>query len=381
MDSTKKPLTSVELAKQYGYIGCLIKRIGTTYNQDETSNNNPFPNNITDLIIEFVKDDLFKKIPLEKLTQPPLNFEIPAKGSVWTLACNPIKPEIAVGGENLVLYDIKNGPCKLSVDKPVGKSSIGKLAYSPRGKFLAAIFSPDIDSEQETITIYIWNLTTKQIAHWTDKLKANDMLFTDDETQLVISDRQNIVIWDMSANKLLEASLKSNKINLYLACKRSGIMFGYIGHSSIILWNLHNTSETELINLADQILSDPTIDPCIEGQTHIYNNNSKAACIQTSSQMTGAAYCPCIDKCFFTNLSEDHTQLHVNVLDLHTNSFKQLIRHEPSTLNLFSDNGSKLILLSITSEIIKGTYIDLVPNLNKFTIDQLRVMATKEDIQ
>ena len=102
-------------------------------------------------------------------------------------------------------------------------------------------------------------------------------------------------------------------------------MFGYIGHSSIILWNLHNTSETELINLADQILSDPTIDPCIEGQTHIYNNNSKAACIQTSSQMTGAAYCPCIDKCFFTNLSEDHTQLHVNVLDLHTNSFKQLI--------------------------------------------------------
>jgi hypothetical protein len=391
-DSTKKPLTSMELAKRYGYIGCLIKQIGTTYNEDGTSNNYQFPELVTDLIIEFVKDDLFKKIPLEKLTRPPLNFEIPVKGYLQVVAHNPIKPEIALAAQNLVLWNIENNSSyELPlIDKPSRRTVFDLLAYSPQGKLLVGELWTTSEKQNQ---IYIWNLTTKQITHSIKELLPDTILFTHDENQLVIDNYENIVIWDLTTNKLLKTSLSSRNgpghTRAHITRSLNGKIFAHTNEHGIVLWNLNDASEIKLIsgrsNGSISFGRDETQRLYACGHSIFIDTDNEVQPhpepIMTNGKIDKLIYCPRIGKYFFTTEASRHSEhFKLNLLDL--NSHKELISRDKYIRHIFSDDGSKLVLFdNIKYTIVEITYIDLVPDLNKFTIDQLRVMATKEDIQ
>jgi WD40 repeat protein len=384
-DSTTKPLTSMELAKQYGYIGCLIKQIGT-------SNNAQLPELVTDLIIKFVKDDLIKSIPQEKMGKLIFEqtFTIPIHDWIHSLDHHPMKSEVALGTKNrVVLWDIEKAR---SDELTINASSqspayMMHLKYSPHGKLLAGATKTDLS---------IWDLTTRTVTHSMPGI-VNDMLFTPDETQLVIGTDQRIIIWNLLFNTFKETSFEiklGDSQKLHITCSSDGTTFAHNNAHGIIVWDFHHASIIKQIDydkpqgsiafghdktqrayaLRNKILMD----------TDEVQNNASAP----NRKIGMLIYCSLINKYFLINqnfLTVKITSLYygppieefdLQTFDPHDNSFNLLKKFYNLNQYTFNNNGTKLAILYqpvkekiITTQI---THVDLFPD---FTIEQLRAMV------
>ena len=377
-DSTKKPLTSMELAKQYGYIGSVIKRIGTAYNEDGTSNNNPLPDHVTNLIIEFVKRSL--------ACTTSMSFEIDIPQKLYYCAFNPIKPEIA-----FVVYEddqviIKGPNYSYELPKPT-RTNEGPpahfhkaLKYNPQGTLLCqyCVFGG---------LICIWDVKTQQISHMLYSLHGNNILFNTDGNKLINRTKQDIFAWDLLTNKKHALPNIRNEFcaGIQYFCKTpDGKIFAHKQPGGLLRWNLDTELEVNCIPFDDYIVKFKQMYPLTNS---VFEDENSQSITIDDLCIDDITHCPSIDKYFFIIKDNDFVKLYM--FDQNSNSFTKIhtlnaphpnYTHDcDATTYKFSDDGTKFMHRREieheqgTTQLI--TYIDLVPDLNKFTIEQLRAMA------